>query len=90
MKRTSFPVSLFHVSTRTCGVAIGVSEETPSSVSMLRRLRLSMMITSWPLSARCSDVGQPQKPSPPSTSTFFGRGSLTELLIGISLAAAGA
>src|SRR5215469_10344197 len=48
---------------------IGVSDCTSSSLSMLRRLRLSKMVTSWPRSDRYSDVGQPQKPSPPRTRT---------------------
>src|SRR5690606_19407008 len=34
---------------------------------MFRRDRLSAITTSWPRLERCSDVGQPQKPSPPRT-----------------------
>ena len=49
-----------------------MSDCAPSSTSILRRERLSMITTSWPASERCSAVGQPQKPSPPSTKTFFG------------------
>ena len=28
-------------------------------------------MTSWPVSERCSEVGQPQNPSPPRTNTFM-------------------
>src|SRR5215472_5508496 len=48
---------------------MGVSDCTSSSLSILRRLRLSRMVTSWPRSDRYSDVGQPQNPSPPRTRT---------------------
>src|SRR6266571_8597693 len=36
---------------------------------MLRRLRLSRMVTSLPRSDRYSEVGHPQNPSPPRTRT---------------------
>jgi hypothetical protein len=51
--------------------AIGVSDWAFSSLSILRRLRLSTMVTSWPASDRWSDVGQPQKPSPPKISNLM-------------------
>ena len=38
---------------------------------MSRRLRLSTMVTAWPLSDRWTAVGQPQKPSPPRTRIFL-------------------
>jgi hypothetical protein len=34
------------------------------------------MATSYPCAERCSEVGQPQKPSPPRTSTFIIRAPL--------------
>jgi hypothetical protein len=71
MKRMSFPVKAFQVRTRTSGDSIGVREAQPSSVSILRLERLSMMMTSCPTSARYNAVGHPQNPSPPRTSTFF-------------------
>src|SRR4029453_17848824 len=52
---------------------IGVSDSHSSSMSILRRERLSTMATSYPCAERCSEVGQPQKPSPPRTSTFITR-----------------
>ena len=48
---------------------IGVSDCAPSSSSISRRTRLSTTRTSWPCEDKCSEVGQPQKPSPPSTIT---------------------
>ena len=72
----------------TSGEEMGVSEEQPSSTSILRRERLSTMTTSCPWSDRCSAVGQPQKPSPPSTKTFFLPPSLATGLVGDSGAAA--
>ena len=45
---TSLPVCSFHVATRTSGVLIGVSELAPSSTSIFRRERSSMITTSWP------------------------------------------
>ncbi len=48
---------------------IGVSDSTSSSTSIFRRIKLSMMVTSWPRSDRYNDVGQPQNPSPPRTIT---------------------
>lgn len=51
---------------------MGVRESQPSSVSMLRRERLSTITISCPWSLRYSDVGHPQNPSPPRTITFFG------------------
>ena len=50
---------------------MGVRESHPSSLSMFRLERLSTMITSCPWSLRYREVGQPQKPSPPRTITFF-------------------
>src|SRR5581483_3360491 len=38
---------------------------------MLRRERLSTILTSCPLADRCNTVGQPQKPSPPRIRTFI-------------------
>ena len=70
-KRTSLPEMAFHTSQRVSGGVIGVSESAPSSTSIFRRDRLSMITTSCPLSDRWSAVGQPQKPSPPSTKIFF-------------------
>jgi hypothetical protein len=51
---------------------MGVSESQPRSKSILRRLRLSTTTTEWPWSLRYREVGQPQKPSPPSTRIFLG------------------
>lgn len=65
------PLRAFHAATRCCAVAMGVRLSHPSSVSMLRRLRLSTMMTLCPFSLRLSDVGHPQNPSPPRTMTFF-------------------
>ena len=70
-KSIVLPVSSFHAAMRTSGWAMGVSESHPSSVSMSRRLRLSTMVTAWPLSDRWTAVGQPQKPSPPRTRIFL-------------------
>jgi hypothetical protein len=50
---------------------MGVKESHPKSRSIFLLLKLSTMTTSWPRSDRYSDVGQPQKPSPPKTITFF-------------------
>lgn len=44
----SLPDISFHVATRTSGVLIGVSELAPSSTSIFRRERSSMITTSWP------------------------------------------
>ena len=67
------PVSWCQMRVRSWIESIGVSDCTPSSVSIQRRERLSTMWTSWPWSLRCSAVGQPQKPSPPSTAIFMAR-----------------
>src|SRR5262249_16611571 len=64
------PVNSRQAATRAPIGPIGVSDEVSSSLSMLRRARLSTMTTSCPLAERCSDVGQPQKPSPPRIKTF--------------------
>ena len=48
-----------------------MSDCAPSSTSILRRERLSMITTSWPASERCSAVGPAQKP-PPSTKPSLG------------------
>src|SRR6476646_9247641 len=61
----SLPLTSFHALSRTLMGAIGVNELTSSSLSMLRRDRLSTMATSWPMFDRCRAVGQPQNPSPP-------------------------
>ena len=45
---SSLPDTSFHVATRTSGVLIGVSELAPSSTSIFRRDRSSMINTSWP------------------------------------------
>ena len=42
-------------SSRSTIGAIGVSESTPSSLSILRRDRLSTIVTSWPRRDRCSE-----------------------------------
>ena len=65
------PVSWCQMRVRSWIESIGVSDWTPSSVSIQRRLRLSMMWTSWPRAHRCSAVGHPTKPSPPSTAIFM-------------------
>src|ERR1700728_2274271 len=52
---------------------IGVSVDAPSSVSMLRRDRLSTIAISWPRAERCNAEGQPQKPSPPRSNTLTSR-----------------
>src|SRR5262245_62303361 len=39
---------------------------------MLRRDKLSTTETSYPRADRCSEVGQPQNPSPPKTMTLMG------------------
>ena len=56
---------------RTSGLWMGVKESHPSSISILRRDKLSTITTSCPWSDKCNDVGQPQNPSPPKTITFF-------------------
>jgi hypothetical protein len=38
---------------------------------MERRERLSTIITSWPFAERWSEVGHPQKPSPPRIMIFI-------------------
>ena len=55
------PVSWCQMRVRSWIESIGVSDCTPSSVSIQRRLRLSRMWTSWPRSERCSAVGQPHE-----------------------------
>src|SRR5919107_6163078 len=50
---------------------MGVRLAALSSLSMVRLTQLSTMTTSWPTSERCREVGQPQYPSPPRTSTFI-------------------
>src|SRR5690606_32173184 len=50
---------------------MGVRLPASSSLSMLRRERLSSITTSCPSLLRWRLVGQPQKPSPPSTKTFI-------------------
>ena len=49
---------------------IGVRDDASSSLSMLRRERLSTIVISWSRADRCNAVGHPQKPSPPRTRIF--------------------
>src|ERR1700730_11268501 len=49
---------------------IGVSDDASSSLSMLRRDKLSTITTSWSRAERCNAVGQPQNPSPPRIRIF--------------------
>src|SRR5215210_1662718 len=65
------PVSSSQVRRRSPMGRIGVRDSHSNSTSILRRERLSTMATSYPCAERCSEVGQPQKPSPPSTNTFI-------------------
>src|SRR3712207_6545730 len=72
-KSIRLPVSSSQTARRSPMGAIGVRDSHSSSMSILRRERLSTMATSYPCAERCSEVGQPQKPSPPRTSTFITR-----------------
>src|SRR5215212_7488286 len=72
-KSIRLPVSSSQVRRRSPIGRIGVRDSHSSSMSILRRERLSTMATSYPCDERCSEVGQPQKPSPPRTSTFITR-----------------
>src|SRR5579862_1131958 len=63
------PVRSDHAARRCSIVRIGVSVVTPSWVSHARRIPLSAIPMLQPRAARYSAVGQPQYPSPPSTST---------------------
>src|SRR5215210_2868447 len=70
-KSIRLPVSSSQTSRRLPIGRIGVRDSHSNSTSILRRERLSTMATSYPWAERCSEVGQPQKPSPPSTNTFI-------------------
>src|SRR5215210_8540191 len=72
-KSIRLPVSSSQTPRRSPIGRIGVRDSHSNSTSILRRERLSTMATSYPCAERCSEVGQPQKPSPPSTSTFITR-----------------
>src|SRR5918998_2018796 len=72
-KSIRLPVSSSQTARRSPVGRIGVRDSHSSSMSILRRERLSTMATSYPCAERCSEVGQPQKPSPPRTSTFITR-----------------
>src|SRR5215212_549627 len=72
-KSIRLPVSSSQTPRRLPIGRIGVSDSHSNSTSILRRERLSTMATSYPCAERCSEVGQPQKPSPPRTSTFITR-----------------
>src|SRR3954454_19256601 len=63
------PPTASHASRRVLSGLVGVSDSTSSSMSVLRRTRLSTIVTSCPAADRCSAVGHPQKPSPPRTRT---------------------
>src|SRR5829696_8616393 len=65
------PLTSRHAPTRPFISEIGVRLAALSSWSMVRLTQLSTMTTSWPTSERCKEVGQPQYPSPPRTSTFI-------------------
>src|SRR5215211_7355831 len=70
-KPIRLPVSSSQTPRRLPIGRIGVRDSHSNSTSILRRERLSTMATSYPCAERCSEVGQPQKPSPPRTSTFI-------------------
>src|ERR687893_2689118 len=72
-KPIRLPVSSSQTLRRLPMGRIGVRDSHSNSTSILRRERLSTMVTSYPCAERCSEVGQPQKPSPPKTSTFISR-----------------
>src|SRR5215210_2157725 len=72
-KSIRLPVSSSQTPRRSPMGRIGVRDSHSNSTSILRRERLSTMATSYPCAERCSEVGQPQKPSPPKTSTFISR-----------------
>src|SRR5215211_4230250 len=72
-KSIRLPVSSSQTARRSPIGWIGVRDSHSSSMSILRRERLSTMATSYPCAERCSEVGQPQKPSPPRTNTFITR-----------------
>src|ERR671912_1905299 len=76
-KSIRLPVSSSQTARRSPVGRIGVRDSHSSSMSILRRERLSTMATSYPCAERCSEVGQPQKPSPPRTSTFITRTPLS-------------
>src|ERR671921_787623 len=65
------PVSSSQTPRRSPMGRIGVRDSHSNSMSILRLERLSTIATSYPCAERCSEVGQPQKPSPPSTNTFI-------------------
>src|SRR5829696_1084706 len=72
-KSIRLPVSSSQTPRRSPIGRIGVSDSHSNSISILRRERLSTMATSYPCAERCSEVVEPQKPSPPRTSTFITR-----------------
>src|ERR671913_1429791 len=65
------PLTSRHAPTRSFMSEIGVRLTPLNSWSMVRLTQLSTITTSWPTSERCKEVGQPQYPSPPRTSTFI-------------------
>src|SRR5215218_9990483 len=65
------PLTSRHAPIRSFMSEIGVRLAALSSWSIVRLTQLSTMTTSWPTSERCREVGQPQYPSPPRTSTFI-------------------
>src|SRR3984893_4888809 len=69
-EQDTLPVTSFQARIRSPIGRIGVSDDASSSLSMLRRDKLSTITTSWCRAERYNAVGQPQKPSPPRTRIF--------------------